>query len=102
MNSAKHPDTTPRDVARCSVLLATLIASVPLVSRADGPTSVESMMMPTDMATHGQPMKMDEIMPIQMKRDGMKKQAVMKGDMANRKFMAEKLKQEESGMEARE
>jgi hypothetical protein len=96
MNSARL-NTTPWSIS-CFLLVA-LQASIPIVSRAENQTSDNPIVMPPDAATHGEPMKMDEIMPSQMKRDGMTKQAVMDGDMAKRKIMDEKLKQEESMME---
>ena len=93
--------TTSRYITRPRALIAAWLTSMSLVSHAGDPSANESMPMPADIATHGQPMKMDETMPTQMKKEGMTKQAVMNGDKANRQFMGDKIKEEESKMKGR-
>ena len=88
-----------RHYARPITFLTAVSLFAPGAASADDNAAEAMKMMPADAATHGQPMKMDEPMPTKMKKDGMMKEEVIKGEMAKNKIMDETLKKEESTME---
>jgi hypothetical protein len=95
MTAATGRNTRARGRGWLVALLAGLSAFMPLAAPADDAAKDATDAMPADAATHGQPMKMHEIMPTEMKKDGMTKGDVLKGEMANRKMMDEALRAEQ-------
>ena len=96
---ASGRNVTSGPYLRMFALLAVVNLHAIGAARADDGSAGGANTETAAATTENTPMKMHEVMPGEMKKDGMMKEEVMKGEMEKDKHMDEILKSEESTIE---